>query len=96
MEAKISKLAGRLLMAVGISGGPAADNYGDSVTPAGTKNGVNTIFTLSNPPITDTLRLFLNGFLLEYGSDYTLAGSTITYVDFIPTSEDIHVAYYRY
>ncbi len=47
-------------------------------TPAGTLDGVNTVFTLSNTPTADSLTLFVN-ILQAEGTDYTLSGATITF-----------------
>jgi len=62
--------------------------------PGGALNGTNKTFTLSaapSPP--NALLLFLNGVEQLAGTDYTLSGSTITYVN-TPKSNDWHIAYY--
>lgn len=53
--------------------------------PSGSVNGINTIFTATNTPITGTYELFYNGQLLRPTTDYTLSGSTIT-TTFAPSS----------
>ena len=65
-------------------------------TPSGSLDGVNVTFTLANSPDpANSLRLFLNGILQLYGTDYTLAGNTITYND-APDADAWHRAYYEY
>jgi hypothetical protein len=50
-------------------------------TPSGAVNGSNVTFTLANTPNpAASLCLFLNGQLLTLTEDYTLSGSTITFV----------------
>ena len=52
-------------------------------TPSGTINGSNAVFTVSN---TNFSMLFLNGmYQIGGGVDYTLVGTTITYVNAPPT-----------
>ena len=70
----------------------------DQETPAGTLDGTNTVFTLVNPPgPTAGLVLFRNGLVQMAGQDYTLAGSTITFVTAAtPQPGDTLLAWYRY
>ena len=50
-------------------------------TPSGAINGTNLTFTLTQTPNTSSLLLYLNGvFQSAGGEDYTLSGSTITFV----------------
>lgn len=64
--------------------------------PSGTINGINTTFTLSYAPSPATmLLLFRNGvFQTAGGEDYTLSGSTITYVT-APATGEKHIAVYQ-
>jgi hypothetical protein len=63
-------------------------------TPAGTLDGVNTVFTLSAAPNpAASLLLFLNGDKQLAGTDFTMAGTTITYT-VAPVAADWHAAYY--
>ncbi len=64
-------------------------------TPTGTINGSNTIFTLSNTPVTDSECVFLNGVLQTKGAsnDYTLTGAIITY-NSAPPDGSTHVVIY--
>lgn len=74
----------------------SAASFKDDETPAGALNGTNTTFTLSfapNPAL--SLRLYRNGLLLDQGTDYLLAGSTITFAT-VPPATDVISAYYRH
>ena len=77
--------------------GSSVPGFGDSETPAGAINGVNTIFILSaapGPPA--SLALFRNGLLQTVNNDYTLNGVTITFNPWaIPQYGDIVDAFYR-
>ncbi len=65
-------------------------------TPAGTIDGVNAVFTLTNAPNpTSSLQLFLTGVMQLQGTDYTLAGSTITFSS-APGAGSWITAYYRH
>lgn len=62
-------------------------------TPGGTINGVNATFTLTQTP--STLLLFRNGVEQLLGTNYTLAGSTITFLaGYIPQTGDSLDSYY--
>jgi hypothetical protein len=64
----------------------------------GTIDGTNVVFTLANPPSPAAgLVLFRNGVAQKNGLDYTLAGSTITFVTAAtPQAGDTLLAWYRY
>ena len=65
-------------------------------TPAGSVDDVNTTFTLSYTPITPTaLGVFQNGLYQKQGTDYTLAGQTITFA-VAPLTGDVIVACYNH
>lgn len=50
-------------------------------TPSGTVNGSNTAFILANTPVSGSLIVFRDGQrLVGGGADYTLSGTTITFV----------------
>lgn len=77
----------------GNSGGSIVGDEFIEETPGGTINGVNVTFTLSQIP--DTLFLFVNGVYQTVGVDYTVSGSTITYLaGAIPQTGDAHRAVY--
>jgi hypothetical protein len=60
--------------------------------PAGTKNGINTIFTLSSVP-TGILLLTQGGVLLTPGVGYTRVGLTVTFTSAPLTNEDIYAIF---
>lgn len=65
------------------------------VIPTGTINGINTIFTLANAPITGQIVLvFLGGVLQNPGvsNDYTISGNTITF-NTAPSTGPVLVVY---
>ena len=66
--------------------------------PSGTIDGSNRVFTLTHEPSpADSLKLFLDGVLMEQGTHYTLSGSTITFVTaYMPASGQTLFATYRY
>ena len=71
-------------------------------TPAGTLNGVNTVFDLSFTPNLGSLMLVLNGVVQNPGSgsptegeDYTIAGAVITFV-VAPRPGDFLTAWYTH
>jgi hypothetical protein len=66
-------------------------------TPTGTVNGSNTTFTLANTPIAGTEQVFLNGLLQEpgAGNDYTISGTTITYLTAPLAGDKIRVNYQK-
>jgi len=51
-------------------------------SPTGSINGTNTTFTLGGTPVGNTLSVFLNGILQQpgAGNDYTIAGTTVTFI----------------
>jgi len=54
----------------------------------GTKDGVNTTFTLSDVPApVESLKIFMNGLRLANGFDFTVTDSTVTMTD-APAAED--------
>ena len=69
----------------------------DGEIPTGAVNGSNTTFTLANAPIPSTsVAIFRNGLLLQPNTDYTLAGTTITFnAGAAPQTGDLLLASYR-
>ena len=82
----------------GSGGGGFLGNFADSEVPAGLVNGVNTVFSLAFPPSpAASLSLYRNGLLQESGTDYTISGSTITFLlSSAPQASDLLLASYRY
>ena len=69
----------------------------NKVTPSGAVNGVNTVFVLPDAPSPpESLQLFRNGILQDQGTDYTLAGDTITFSATAPLTGDSLRAWYTW
>lgn len=70
-------------------------NQSDNETPTGTIDGVNTVFTLAHTPSPAArLKVYLNGaFQTAGGEDYTLSGSTITFINPPLTASVLRVFY---
>lgn len=52
----------------------------DGETPSGAFDDLNTTFTLASSVTSNSLELYLNGQFLSEGDDYTVSGSTITFL----------------
>ncbi|MGH9720823.1 MAG: hypothetical protein ACRD8O_11470 [Bryobacteraceae bacterium] len=78
--------------------GGAAPNFSDDEAPAGTIDGSNADFSVSNAPNpASSLRIFRNGLLQREGLDYTLSGAAAHFLTpAIPQTGDALVASYRY
>ena len=65
--------------------------------PSGLINGVNTVFTVVNTIVIGTESVFINGILLDEAAinDYTIVGSTITFVDPPEVGDKILVSYLK-
>ena len=72
-------------------------NYVVRETPSGLVNGANATFNLANAPVNGTEQVFLNGILQDPGSgnDYTISGSTVTFVSAPTTGDKIRVTYLK-
>ena len=72
--------------------------FADGEVPAGAVDGANVAFTVSNAPTpASSLLLFRNGLLQKAGFDYSLSGSSITFVfAATPQPGDTMLASYRY
>jgi hypothetical protein len=79
-------------------GGGVLPQFSDGETPVGAINGSNTIFTLAFPPSpTTSVQLYLNGLRMDQGLDYTIGGSTISFISAsLPQTGDVLLASYRY
>lgn len=89
------KASGAWPASVSLGGGAGGGGYVYG-PPTGTINGTNLVFTLpAAPNPANSLILADNGFVLEQGLDYTLAGSTVTFIDGAePLTGDILQAWY--
>jgi len=70
----------------------------DAETPTGTVNGSNATFTLANAPNpAGSVAVYRNGLRMTLNIDYTLSGSTITFLQVsLPQSGDTLVCSYRH
>jgi hypothetical protein len=64
--------------------------------PIGSIDGTNSTFILRNIPVNGSEHLYLNGLLIEEGSqtDYTISGSTITFSEPLWEGAKLHCTYY--
>lgn len=72
-------------------GAPGALVSGE--TPSGTKNGINTTFTLAHVPATNTTSVFRNGLREQLGIGYTESTNTIVFTTPPLTSDILLVDY---
>jgi hypothetical protein len=81
----------------GPCGGANAPSFVDGDLPAGVVDGSNTAFALSTvPDPVASLAVYRNGMLQKAGQDYTLTGSTVTFVAAAtPQPGDTLLASYR-
>jgi hypothetical protein len=79
------------------AGSGTSPNFADWITPTGTLNGTNKVFTLPQAPNpAASLRLYRGWQVLKAGGvDFTLSGATITYT-IAPPPTATHLAFYRY
>jgi hypothetical protein len=82
----------------GSSGGGVLLSFSDAEVPTGSINSVNRSFTLAfTPSPAASLELYLNGLLMEAGTDYVLVGRAITFLTAAtPQTGDLLLASYRY
>ena len=64
--------------------------------PTGLINSLNVTYTIANTPVTGSVMVFLNGLLQAPGGglDYTISGTTITFVKAPRTNSDLYVSYF--
>ncbi len=70
----------------------------DQEAPAGAINGVNTTFTVSKTPVPSaSLAVYRNGLRMASGIDYTVSGSTLTFLSAsVPQTSDTLTCSYRF
>lgn len=74
----------------------AAPVFFDAETPGGSVDGTNATFTLANAPSGNSMHLFRNGLYMTPAFDYTLTGSTFTFIAAnVPQPGDTLTASYR-
>ena len=95
LNSAIAALSAQLTSFIGSSTPGTNAAFVDAETPAGTLNGSNTSFSLSKVPLSG-LSVFRNGLLQSVGVDYTISGSSISFLPAsTPRSTDIVSAFYR-
>jgi len=89
---------GDVLLASYRTGTVTGVNFVDAETPAGTANGSNAAFPLANTPNpAGSLAVYRNGLRVALNIDYTLSGSTITFLPVaLPQSGDTLAVSYRH
>lgn len=65
----------------------------DGETPSGLVNDSNTVFTIASTPVTGSVKVFKNGMRQKVTSDYTISGTTITFVVAPETGDTLLVDY---
>lgn len=70
-------------------------NYISLETPTGSINGSNTVFSVANVVVVGTEMVFLNGLLQYKTIDYTISGSTITFIIAPFTGDHILITYFK-
>lgn len=70
-------------------------NFVTRETPSGAINWSNTSFTLANTPIAGTETVYLNGLEQNVTTDYTISGSTITYLVAPIAGDILRVSYLK-
>lgn len=66
----------------------------DGEAPTGDIDDVNDEFELANTPISGSVHVYLNGLRMKVTDDYTISGTTITFVT-PPASGDTILCDYR-
>lgn len=74
-------------------GSISVPTFVDDETPTGSINDSNTVFTIANTPTSGSLKVFLNGARQRVTEDYTLSGTTITFINPPPTGSILLVDY---
>ncbi len=70
--------------------------FSNKEVPVGEIDGVNTTYILQNNPFLGSEHLYLNGILIEEGTntDYKISGSSITFDDPLPSGSKLSCTYY--
>lgn len=74
------------------------DDYISNEVPSGSINNTNVTFTLANAPINDqSVSVFYNGLFQAQGAglDYTISGSTLTFIKAPKLNKDLYVTYIK-
>ena len=77
---------GNLSWTTPASGGLSASSFVFNEVPTGTV--IVNEYTLAFTPVANTVQVFLNGLLQKPTTDYTVSGTTITFINYpLPTDE---------
>ena len=87
---------GQCVFVDGTTGPCGGPTFADAETPGGIVDGTNNTLTLVNTPLGSSMLLFRNGLYMTPAFDYTLTGSTITFLTgAVPQPGDTLTASYR-
>ncbi len=78
---------GQLLTLVG------ASVFVDGETPSGLVNDTNTVYTLASTPVVGSVKVYLNGMRMKVTEDYTISGTTLTFLIAPATGDNILIDY---
>lgn len=78
------------------TGSFGASNIVTEETPTGAIDGSNVSFSIANTPYVGTVRVYLNGVRQKSGGvDYSISGTTITFVNAPQTGDELFVDYFK-
>ncbi len=94
--ASLSSQMSSMALSSGIAGSTNS-SFIDAEVPGGAMNGANSTYTLAQTPNpVNSVAVYRNGLLQSPGVDYSLSGSTVTFMPTsIPRATDVVTAYYR-
>lgn len=82
-------------VAYGSGGSIDVTNWVAQDLPNGIVDGVNTIFTLTFTPVSNSLILRKNGVTQIRGMDYNLSGNSITMTAAPILTDNLHASYFK-
>lgn len=82
---------GTILDLIALAG---TSSFVDQEVPTGLINSSNVTYTLANTPIAGSVHVYLNGIRMKTTGDYSISGTTITFVS-APQTGDTLIADYR-
>lgn len=87
--------SGNLSWTTPSSGGLTTSNFVFNEIPVGLINNVNLNYTLAFIPQANTVQVFVNGLLQKPTTDYTVIGSTLSFVAPLQTGDELLVHYIK-
>lgn len=87
--------AGNLSWTTPSSGGLTTSNFVFNEIPVGLINNVNLNYTLAFTPQANTVQVFVNGLLQKPTTDYTISGSTLSFITPLRTGDELLVHYIK-